>query len=475
MWQVSIALDRVAYIQIGPGNHVIDTSHPAFQLNASVVASEVWLIGAGQNQTTLSPTDSSANSILDISGGIVRIRDLTARGFTTLRGGTLDAIDCTFNAAVFVYGGVLNVERGHFDNSLTSTTLGLFGAMRVTDGSATIRTSAFVNNTRANAGGALNVQGGSVMVFNSDFTGNRGDNGGAISSSGGTLRLSSCSIMYNEATGSPGQGGGLLVMAGGDAVCIRCQINENSALFLGGGVSVLEGGTFSMTAETTLHDNVRLVTDSTTGTVTRNPSQMRNRGINSAYALPAPAGTWISGGFDCEHYPLLSSSNQPCDLSRTELVNRKIALLPIGHLPQNFPYNCSPGVYGAVNSGSSDDDQSGPSCTAPCPAGFKCASGTVIPVACGPGTHCVEGSPVETPCASGSYSNATRRSSQAQCNVCPPGSSCSVGVIEPTACAPGTYAAEAGKAVCDLCPAGTFQPLANSTSCLPCEPGSYCA
>ena len=413
LWHASVSLDQIVIIRIGVGVHEIDTSHPAFTINSTVLATEVVLLGT--EGAILRPlTGKGMDPILRFEHGVARIHNVRLEGFLTVSGGTVHAQNVAFTAQLTLTSGSLHVADCNFDNTATVDALGAHGALRVSGGRATLANSMFVNNTRyggsvSGAGGALQIEGGETTATDVEMHGNRAVNGGAVSASGGTLAMSRCVVTDNQALE---HGGGFFVAKHGDVILSQCIIDENGARDGGGGIAAMEGSYLTLAQATTLRANYQY-----SGADVIGPNNMRNRGVNSAYVLPAPAGTWISAGFVCQYYPLLAT--QPCDLSRPELVNKTMALLPLGTLKQDFPFNCSPGVYGNRNLGDEDEEQSGPSCSGTCPAGYQCASGTVTPVPCGIGTYCLPGSPVETPCASGSYSSDTKLKSQDECKVMP--------------------------------------------------------
>jgi len=114
----------------------------------------------------------------------------------------------------------------------------------------------------------------------------------------------------------------------------------------------------------------------------------------------------------------------------------------------------------------------------PCPAGFYCEAGAVIPSPCPDGTYSTLGSGSEASCSScdaGHYClNGTRQEL-----TCPAGHYCRPGADEPTPCPRGTHRLTAGAEdleQCRTCPAGA---LCDDTGIAdpenyPCPPGYYC-
>ena len=79
----------------------------------------------------------------------------------------------------------------------------------------------------------------------------------------------------------------------------------------------------------------------------------------------------------------------------------------------------------------------------PCPAGFFCTAGTVVPSPCPAGTYCGGGNSAPEPCQAGTYN---MQEAQAQCNRCPAGFFCSPGGVVDYG--QGTYYGTAGQYEC---------------------------
>lgn len=112
---------------------------------------------------------------------------------------------------------------------------------------------------------------------------------------------------------------------------------------------------------------------------------------------------------------------------------------------------------------------------APCPAGFRCVSGTCAePVACSAGKFSTGSQASCKKCADGRYAPFPIMSA---CDICPAGTACDKaannGVPEPDVCAPGYFSLQESSA-CTECTAGQFAPLNGSSTCIDCPLGHEC-
>lgn len=159
---------------------------------------------------------------------------------------------------------------------------------------------------------------------------------------------------------------------------------------------------------------------------------------------------------------------------------------------------CPRGKYGPIE---------GLSVCKKCPAGYTCASTSIIdPTPCSPGHYCPGGValPDGEPCPSGTYLPEQYRMFKNECLLCPPGKYCELpGQANATGpcragflcrggakfhspndtsdtynyyCPPGYYCEE-GTTNGTMCPEGTLRPYLGAKSrndCLPCTGGKYC-
>src|SRR5919106_3113414 len=169
--------------------------------------------------------------------------------------GDVTVTDSTFaenagkdGGAIASKGGVVSVLESSFSKNLAEDWGG--GIMNANQGGATIRNSAFSENTGLNGGGVGNEGTGLVTVENSTFTKNSavdtvalagGEGGGMHSNSGGEVVLSGGSFTENKANAGGGfsnEGGGIVRITG-------TRFSANVSEGPGGGVLV-QGGDVRM-------------------------------------------------------------------------------------------------------------------------------------------------------------------------------------------------------------------------------------
>ena len=189
---------------------------------------------------------------------------------------------------------------------------------------------------------------------------------GAVEVAGGTFRAERCTFINNQATAF----GGVLYVVGGVAGLFDCLLTGNSAVSAGGAI-------YSAGGSTVLAEGTRI----TGNQAPQGASIFRaTTGLgNLAYATPAPAGRWIlrTGGISCENEDNCFLLNWP-ELSP----NASVQTIAPGYVSEDFPYACSPGLFGGANAPHSE--QSGPGCSGLCASGTYCSSGTVVPLTCAP-------------------------------------------------------------------------------------------
>ena len=176
----------------------------------------------------------------------------------------------------------------------------------------------------------------------------------------------------------------------------------------------------------------------------------------AAAFTPCPAGTWNdqfgrTSLADCNACPVGKSSPLP------ESVNSTVCT------------PCIPGSYANIPGKDS--------CTRCEPGKYQDQSEATSCKACTDGYYCVEGSAAPQPCPGGRFRNASLAvmTSVDQCLICGTGTFCPVGSATETLCAPGTYNPLAEQSTCTNCEPGKFQDQAGSTACKSCTEGYYCA
>mmetsp|Transcript_25097 Transcript_25097/g.27849 ORF Transcript_25097/g.27849 Transcript_25097/m.27849 type:complete len:558 (+) Transcript_25097:3592-5265(+) len=164
-----------------------------------------------------------------------------------------------------------------------------------------------------------------------------------------------------------------------------------------------------------------------------------------------------------------------------------------------FP--CPPGTFRGLTAGRVPED-----CTV-CKSGFICATeATVTPSNCGQGNYCPIGTVIAEQCPVGTYSANVNNPDSRSCDKCPTGFYCgNKGIITVSGtameCDSGFYCIEGavrpdptdgitgkicpaggfclqGALTVSSCPTGQYNPAEgakNSSSCINCLPGQYCA
>ncbi|EGD79005.1 hypothetical protein PTSG_01976 [Salpingoeca rosetta] len=162
-----------------------------------------------------------------------------------------------------------------------------------------------------------------------------------------------------------------------------------------------------------------------------------------------------------------SAVSQPCPQGTFNNVT--------GSVDENDCVPCTPGYYCASTRS--------PGPTGPCDAGYYCTSESkdrrqfVTPV----GHYTTAGSSAPIPCNPGTYQTATGKGS---CDPCPAGTYCpDFGMNSTVECPRGFFCPEGstsfsgpnGNQRCPIGTYGAFSGIANTTGCVDCPPGQYCA
>jgi hypothetical protein len=189
--------------------------------------------------------DGRAGGAIENNAGTITLNGVTVNNNrVNVNGG---AIHTTGAGSVTIIGGTLNNNyAGAQGGALWNSATGSLTAVNVT----------LDNNTAAGAaatdgGGALfNVSGGTVTLVNATFTNNdatgTAGTGGAINSQGGSLVVVGGTIVGNTAQGG---GGGIELAAGSATLSNNVVIASNSTLAAGsdgGGVRISGAATFNM-------------------------------------------------------------------------------------------------------------------------------------------------------------------------------------------------------------------------------------
>ena len=270
--------------------------------------------------------------------------------------------------------------------------------------------------------------------------GNSAVNGGAVSLINAELEARDTKFVRNSAAGN---GGAVSLQNGSSALFDNCLFDANKARHEGGALHVRDSSV-KMVRGTLLQGN----------SAARGNSLFLANGSTADYTLPCPLGRWI----------------QADPHTRSERVD-------VDAIDSDFPYACSPGLYG-----NSSNAQSSPRCSGECPKGYVCPVSTVTPRPCPKGRYCPGydargvGATAALPCKPGTYSNATMLFRAEQCLACPSGHACPSGSIDPILCSAGSFtnSSMAVKDSCVACPAGAFQSQEGQVGCEACPKGSRC-
>lgn len=418
-----------------------------FTLDESTRTSVIIIQGAADGTTTLRPSALQSGTrrrrqsafqvadtiepILSLAGANVRLIRLTFDGNETspavsISAGTVSVEDCTFTSspAALQISGTANVviKRGSFKR----------------------------NHAEGGKGAALRMSSGTLTLDGTRFENNFAEEGSAMYVTGENTRVDMTNVAFekNEASVK-----GTLVVA-------------NGAVQMGSGTRFV--GNIAPSAK-----SIELLD----GTL--------------VYSLPVPIAHWIPSVFECKIYrlpcPIDSTptacdpdqqeelDDQPCDFATLPgLLNKHVSYLTVGAVSDDFPFQCSSGLYGDSDA---VDAQSTPQCSGLCPAGKKCARGTSIPQICEEGTFCPLGSSLATPCRASTYGEGEGLSSEAQCPQCPAGHFCPTGTAKSSLpkliCPPGSKC-PAGSHKSIECEASTYQDHPGQATCLPCPLGFVC-
>ena len=391
--------------------------------------------GASRRLSESNASDGGAAALLAVSTGYLTLQGVELRGASgapavVVSGGLLRLRDCTLTdhrkgGALHISGGEVVIEDSELRDNSAPADGGRGGAVRASGGVVSMRRCNLTHN-EAVYGGAVHVEGAATVVHVENTRVKRNtatQRGGAFHVIGGTLVLSSGSLLRRNAVSDGGQGSSIFFVAGEVAYALPAP----------GGRWVSSGF------------------------------------LCKLYRHPCPVG---STGCDPETQPPLDT--QPCDHANPLLNGKTISLLTPGeNIDADYPYACAPGLYGVENDA---PGQSSPACTGACPAGHSCPGATITPEECPEATYCPAGSPVATPCPPGKTSFRSAMAHVDECVDCPAGKWCSSG--RRIDCGAGTYNDVAGaddQSFCRSCPADADTTGVARTSladCV-CKTGSF--
>ena len=414
-----------------PAADNVDIVMSGFTFDSSITASEVRLVGspgaklkAGSAESdggrrralstgrALSAADLAAATLFTVTAGAppVYLSGLTLQGHVAVTGGTLEAVNCTFDGAGLgdVYAMSVNGDASTTVLLNSSTVVGYEnGGLLLQAGALTVSES----EVRENGYGTGAAFGGAKVNANDASSPGMLNVVGTVIEGNGQM-INEC----DTATTTCLRGGGLFVNGAQARVSLsdRSVIRSNSAY---------EGDQIYVDTAFASLDNVR-------------------------YAVPTPLG----------HYVIITDWSQDTPVSM-QIVDA------------TFPFECSPGAYGNLYNYTM---QVSPRCAGRCPAGHRCPGATVNPIPCLPGKYCIAGSTTEVDCPAGTQNPNSSAVSIGDCRTCSAGTACPVGSATESPCAVGQYAPNNGSEACTVCPSGKFQDELGQTGCTICGAGHYC-
>jgi CSLREA domain-containing protein len=270
----------------GPVDGTIFVNAGAASLNGDTFTDDVLDFGSGVYVGGGSLTDTGSTfdrlAAYDDGGAIYVAGSATSAAFTNTvftddnsgeggaicdLSGSLSLTGTTFSndyASAVSPGGAINYDAPGGSLTVTSSTFNGDsaggsttsdnpdgGAIDDQQGTGSITSSRFTNDTAANDGGAIDFLGTSLTVSQSTFADDSGPFGGSIYSSAGTgLTVSQSSFAHDNAE----FGGGIDVSSGALSVTRSSLVHESAAFEEGGGLYLNTTGTVTV-ANTTLSDD----------------------------------------------------------------------------------------------------------------------------------------------------------------------------------------------------------------------------
>ena len=248
---VSLAIDghgpSATAVSGGNANTVLDISSGVVNISGLTIEDGKGGNGGGiYNAGTTTVTDStiSGNSATNYGGGIYN------DGTTTVTDSTVSGNTATDGSGIFNAVGTITVTDSTISgnaatgNSATDGGGGIANAGTATVSDSTISGNSATGNSTTGGGGGI-YNNGMTTVTGSTISGNSGTEGGGIYSSTGTVTVNDSTILGNSATAT---GGGIYVSTGTVPVT-DSTISNNT----GGGI-LNYGGTVTVT-DSTISDN----------------------------------------------------------------------------------------------------------------------------------------------------------------------------------------------------------------------------
>ena len=229
-------------IVLGTGTYTITIAGISENANATGdldISSDITIQGDGAQDSFIDGTMIDRIFDVDSSG------DLALQGLT-LQNGVTQSGSGQAGGAVNVDGGTLQATDVVFSNNQASTNGGAIFA----NGDVTLDRVALVNNVSGNVGGGIFVLGSStnVTINNTTISGNTSASGGGIQNNGGILTIDHSTIADNDASNS--SGGGVRLIGGTNTFSNSIFAdntsvsggNDINGTFVSGGYNIIEDG-----------------------------------------------------------------------------------------------------------------------------------------------------------------------------------------------------------------------------------------
>ena len=381
-------------VELGAGTHALDAT---LRIDATTTGgvSELWLVGAGT-----ADGGAAATVAAPPPGATRRRRRLSNGTASDDNGGAAVA------ATISVVGSVVVHLQGLVLRGAHGT-----AAIAASGGATLVLHGCELRNASGTSAMQLSGEGTVVTAYNSTFVGNEASDAGgaALVSDGARLEVSDGAFSGNRAA----RGGALAVTGAHSRARVAASLMEaNVATEAGGALHVAAGGAVVLANTALLSGNV----------APSGGSVWLHDAAAVSYELPAPLGRWM------------------------QAIGGVATLAPRPEGYGDLPYACAPGVFGNSYEPTA---QSGPTCSAACPAGHFCTSLSIVPQRCPTGSFCAIGSGSPTNCPEGYTSDEEGLASAAECALCKAGHWCAQG--RSVACLADTYNPTTGNLSLDAC------------------------
>lgn len=207
-------------------------------IDANHASSAIYVQNAGltlNDALVRNGNDPNLAGGINVISGTLQLNRVEMSGNQGGSGGAIEAVSATFGQGVVLNDSSVHDNHGYSGGAIfgQNSKLGMSG-------------TTVYGNTAQNTGGAVAVDGGSLVVTNSVITSNSAGSGGAIANSG-DVQIKGSALTGNGATT---QGGAFTFSSSSATLTIvESTLSGNSAAD-GGAISASLGGTFVMTNST---------------------------------------------------------------------------------------------------------------------------------------------------------------------------------------------------------------------------------